>query len=255
MRKALDQSGLTRTVAWVSTAVLGVAAVGGMPASAQEPSAQPTLVSAERCYSLSLPTDVTGQGWTPNGDVRLVGRYVEGGRGAAVDQTLRADAQGRISFESGVPGSPATRRRVQLTAEDLTRAAAGAPPEQRQATVTFWLSWAGPFYARWNTSGAARGRPGRVGTIEASGYLGWRVVASGPNPVLFAHYYHSRSDRFVATTRVGRLRGACRSLKLRFREFAFRPVPRGTYSVYFDEFPFTSDLTFDSPGFRRVVVR
>lgn len=44
-------------------------------------------------------------------------------------------------------------------------------------------------------------------------------------------------------------------LKRSVRQFAFKPVRPGTYSVYFDTTGLFSDSTYDSPGYRRVVVR
>jgi hypothetical protein len=44
-------------------------------------------------------------------------------------------------------------------------------------------------------------------------------------------------------------------LKLRFREFNFRPVRPGTYRVTFDTDPSSDDNIYDSPGYERVKVR
>ena len=208
----------------------------------------PTLVSALPCFSPLTNSELTGEGWTPGGQVRLRGRYVSGTSGEALDVTVVADAAGRIKFNSSVPDESALRVGVEVTAEDVVRVAAGAPVHERQARTRFTLSWHGPFYRRWNTEGPARGRPGRVGTLEASGYI------DDVTSVLYAHYLRVGRSGF-RTVRVGRLRGPCGSLRVRFREFDFRPVPRGTYRVFFDTLPVASDNTFDSPGYRRVVVR
>jgi len=149
-----------------------------------------------------------------------------------------------------VPDEEARTYEIFATAEDLTRRGAGAPAEQRVATTEFKLTWWGPFYRPWNTrSGAAIGRPGRRRTLEASGYLDGRLTN-----VLYAHYVHLATERHT-TVRVGRLRGSCGGLRVRFKEFDFRPVRRGTYTVRFDTSPFFSDNVYDSPGYRRVKVR
>ena len=59
----------------------------------------------------------------------------------------------------------------------------------------------------------------------------------------------------VKSVRVGRLTGPCGALKKRFRQFAFKPVPKGTYTVYFDVYPAFGGLSEDSPRYKRVVVR
>jgi len=201
--------------------------------------ATPTLESALPCVSPTTGSQLTGTGYTPNGQVRLRGRYLPAGR-PALDHTVTADVNGRITFTSGVPNDDASRVKIEVTAEDVTH------PELR-ATVGFTMSWFGPFFRPWNTSKAAPGRPGRTSQIEASGY----VEESGS--VLYAHYV--LRDEHVATVRVGRLTGPCGALKRLFRQFAFKPIPRGTYSVYFDTMPLFSDNTYESPGYRRVVVR
>jgi hypothetical protein len=221
--------------------VLGVGASD--PAAA---ALAPTLVPAQPCFSPATNSELTGEGWTPGGTVHLTGTYGSGG--PALDLDVTADSSGRIRFESEVPDDAAVTRAVRVTAEDVTRAAAGARVEQRQASTTFKITWYGPFYRPWNTNGPAIGHPGRVRTLEASGYLSEHLPA-----VLYAHYIHA--GRRVKTVRVGRLHGQCGGLKVRFREFNFRPVPRGTYQVTFDTDPFSDDNIFDSPGYLQVKVR
>jgi hypothetical protein len=206
-------------------------------AGAQAPA--PTLESSLPCFSAATGAQLTGTGYTPNGQVRLLGQYVSDAR-QALDQTVTADVNGRIEFSSGLANETARRLRVEVTAEDV------ANPALR-ATVHFTLSWFGPFFRPWNTDGPARGRPGKSSVIEASGYI------NEIGEDLYAHYV--LRERHVATVRVGRLTGPCGALKKRFRQFAFKKVRRGTYSVYFDTMPFFSDNTFESPGYRRVVVR
>ena len=217
------------------------------PANAQTPTPSPTLVSSQPCFSPVADAELTGEGWTPGGKVHLGATYASGE--TALDLELVADGNGRISFGAAVPDDAAVTRKVHAEADDLTREAAGAPVEQRRATTDFKLTWFGPFYRPWNTNGPAVGRPGRVRMLKASGYLGPNLTK-----VLYAHYIHLKSER-VKTVRVGHLHGACKGLKVRFREFNFRPVRRGTYVVTFDTDPFSDDNVYDSPGYRRVKIR
>ena len=199
----------------------------------------PTLESTLPCFSPETGAQLTGTGWTANEQVRLVGRYVPGGE-AALDHTVTADVNGQLQFSSGLPDGAAVRSKVEVTATEVSH------PE-RVATVGFTLSWFGPFFEPWNTNGAARGRPGKVSTIEASGY----VNETGAS--LYAHYV--LRGEAVKTVRVGRLTGPCGALKKRFRQFAFKPVPKGTYTVYFDVHRVFGALSEDSPRYSRVVVR
>jgi hypothetical protein len=199
----------------------------------------PTLESALPCASPQSGSRFTGTGYTPSGAVRLRAHYVVGSD-EILDHTVTADVNGNIELTSGIPAGDAVRRQVELTAEDV------AHPELK-AAVRFTMSWFGPFFRPWNTHGPAPGRPGKTSMIEASGF----ILDHGRT--LYAHYV--LRDRLIATVRVGRLSGPCGALKRRFRQFAFKPVPRGTYSVYFDTVSSFSDSTFDAPGYKRVVVR
>ena len=221
----------------------GIALVG---AQAEGQMSAPTLVSSRPCFSPVTGSELTGEGWTPNGTVHLSGTYSSGE--PALDLDVVADSAGRIRFTSRVPDDEAVTSSIRVTAEDPARTAAGAPLEQRQASTSFKITWYGPFYSPWNTTGPAVGRPGRVRTIEASGYLTGKLTS-----VLYAHYI--RPNGTVKTVRVGRLSGACGGLKKRFREFDFRPVAAGTYRVTFDTSPFSDDNVFDAPGYARVKVR
>jgi hypothetical protein len=224
-----------------------VLSVGASEPAAAAP-VTPTLVPALPCFSPATNSELTGEGWTPGGTVHLTGTYGSGS--PALDEDLTADSGGRIHFDSAVPNDAAITRAVRVTAEDVTRAGAGAPIEQRQATAHFRITWWGPFYRPWNTNGTAIGHPGRIRTLEASGYLSGHLTN-----MLFAHYIPLAGSGRVKTVRVGRLHGQCGGLKVRFREFNFRPVPRGTYEVSFDTSPFSEDDILDSPRYARVKIR
>lgn len=224
-------------------------AAAAWPAEAQTPPTTPTLVAALPCFSPSSGSKLTGEGWTPGGKVHLSGTYGSGE--PALDHDLTADDAGRITLLSRVPDDDLSTSNVTVTAEDMTRAAAGIPVDQRQATTSFKFTWSGAFYRPWNTDGPAIGHPGRVHILEASGYLTGNLTK-----VLYAHYIRLiRGRLYVETVRVGRLSGPCMGVKVRFREFNFRPVPRGTYQVSFDTNPYSDETNVDSAGYSRVKVR
>src|SRR4051794_2321014 len=70
-------------------------------AQAPPPPTAPTLASALPCYSTLAHVELTGDGWTPSGRVRLQARYVNDG--SAFDSTVTADAAGHISFVIAAP--------------------------------------------------------------------------------------------------------------------------------------------------------
>jgi hypothetical protein len=224
---------------------------GAAPQSAAAQTPAPTLASARPCVSAAVGHELTGTGWTPGGQVRVRGRYVLGAEEAeAFHETVRADDAGRIAFGAGVPDGEAITVTTVVTAEDLARTVAGAPAEQRIAGTRYRATFHGVFYRPWNTDGPATGRPGRVATIEAMGFIGPARLTD----TLYAHYHRTGDTRW-RTVRVGRLRGACGGLRARFREFPWRRPKRGTYTVRFDTSPVASDATWDSGGYARVRVR
>jgi hypothetical protein len=60
-----------------------------------------------------------------------------------------------------------------------------------------------------------------------------RIHAYGWEPMteLWAHYV--RGARTLADVRIGALSGPCGDLAKTIREFPFRPVPAGSYAIYF----------------------
>lgn len=230
--------------------IVGVLAAGESQHAAAQ-AVTPTVTSTRPCVSAAVGHELTGAGWTPGGEVRLRGRYVFAGESSeAFDETVRVDGTGRFTFTASVPGGEAITVRTEVAAEDLARTAAGMPPEQRTAATRYEATFFGVFYRPWNTDGPATGRPGRVARLEAMGWLG----PQRSTDTLYAHYFRRGGDRW-RTVRVGRLRGACGSLKVRFREFPWRNVRSGTYTIRFDTLPIASDLTWDSIGYLRVRVR
>lgn len=221
-------------------------------AQASVPSPTPTLKSTRPCVSASVGHELTGTGWTPDGLVRVRGRYIVGkSSGKAFDRKVRADAEGRIHFTANVPDAEAITVRTEVTAEDVSRTAAGDPVEERTARTRYRATFYGVFYRPWNTDAPAKGRPGRAATIEAMGWIGPQVHLTG---TLYAHYARLGDDPRWRTFRVGRLTGACRSFKGRFREFPWKQPKPGIYTVRFDTMPRASDSTWDSIGYRRVRV-
>jgi hypothetical protein len=84
----------------------------------------------------------------------------------------------------------------------------------------FKLSTWDVFVAPWERHVAT---PGKLVALRAHG---WE-----PMTTLWTHYF--RGARKLADVRIGALAGACGNLTKTIRQFPFRPVPPGSYTIYF----------------------
>ena len=232
---------------WRSTCRLVILATAIGLAIASTAKAAPTLVADRSCYSLLTPVTLTGDGFTPDGDVLLAGTvtYPDGTTAEAGTVPGVADDQGRVEAMFGVPQIDFRRLTFAATVSDLTRIAQGAPAAEQSVVATFSIAPFGAYFGPWNTDGPARAHPGRRARLEVDGFIG---TASR---ILYVHYV--RRGRAVKTQRVGRLDRECGSLTTPFRQFSFRSVKPGAYRVIFDttrRWPNTDAWS----AYRRVVV-
>jgi hypothetical protein len=178
-----------------------MASVAGVLALA--PGAQAATVSVDPqkpCYRTGETIGMSGSGFTPGGpvDISSDGRSIGG---------TRADGAGNFDGDLQV-ASPSQRVKT-YTATDRSNPA-------NNASTSLTVS---PF----DVNIAPRnGPPGRRLRIVARGFTTGRT--------LYAHVVRGRSRSNV---RVGRLRGACRRLRVRRRIFRGTARP-GTYIVQFD---------------------
>jgi hypothetical protein len=190
--------------------------------------AAPQIVTDRPCYSAVTPLRLSGTGFTPGGPLTVSATWLTGAGRAQVGPVFRlmADATGAFRQTQEVPEITDYSEGYELTVDDQTAVAAGAPSPSALTFVrvsAFFVS-----YPPWNTDGPARARPGRAARVEAAGFI-------GGGRYLYLHYL--RDGRAVRTVRVGRLHGPCGTLSARIREFAFRPRPAGTYNPRFDTSP------------------
>ena len=190
--------------------------------------ASPTLQADRQCYTPGESITFSGGGYSPGGEVDflflLTGRY--GSQMLTAREPSLADATGAIRevFEAPrLASSDDTQEQLVTTANDATRLSPGAPAmpkEETFGTTTVTLSIWDVFVPPWD-----RGKvdPHRRVKVSAYGYE--------PAKKLWAHYV--LNGRRVKTVLVGRLKGPCGNLTKTMREFPFRPVRRGVYSVYF----------------------
>jgi hypothetical protein len=230
--------------AFIRTAILAaIAAAAALPSTA---SGQASLATNLPCYSPGEGIRFTGSGYTPNAAITIG----LAGNGRSGHYNATADAAGALSFTGTAPGLDdfgASPPRVQLLAsatDQTTLGPAGPLPTTLVAMTEITLSDWDLLILPWETMGPAAGKPKRVVTMRT---YGWTSLSG----TLYAHYV--RRGRLVHTVPLGRLRGPCGDLTRKMRQFPFRPVPAGRYTVQFDVRPRYVDRG-PRLGYRAVVV-
>jgi hypothetical protein len=189
--------------------------------------ATPTLTVDKPCYTSGEDITFNGGGYTPSGNVGFLfslkgpkGSNILGFRPPAV-----ADTAGGIHYVARAPdlaSSDDTEEDLFATANDETRLAPPNVPDANsfgaaQAKLSVWDVSADP----WDSGLAA---PLKRMKIRAFGFE--------PAKRLWAHYV--LHGKVVKTVALGALQGPCGDLTKTIRQFPFRPVPAGTYQVYFE---------------------
>jgi hypothetical protein len=209
----------------VASALAALGALGALPAAA---AAAPTLQADRPCYTPGQPIVLTGGGYTPGGQVILLAALA-GDRGRSdalpLGSPFAAGPAGALSARVAAPDLASDRdlrETLTITANDQARANAQPPlpPAEQSGTVRVTLSTFGLGVRAWlDGTGDPRARTDLIA-------LGWE-----PFRRVYAHYF--LRGRRVRSVRVGALRGPCGDLRTRIRQFPFRPVRPGTWTVYF----------------------
>jgi hypothetical protein len=200
------------------------AAVLAAPATA---TAAPTLKADLPCYFPGQSIALTGAGYTPGGDVGL-SLQLAGARGhntLAPKDPLKADAAGGIGASLMAPDLASDsdlRETVTLTANDQANVF---------GTTQFLLTAVGVRVAPWFSG---RASPRALTTFKV---VGWEPLRK-----VYAHYF-LRGKR-LKTVEIGSVSGPCGDLSKKLRQFPFRPVPPGHYSIRF-----SGSRVFDPDGF------
>jgi hypothetical protein len=201
--------------------------------------AAPTVRADLPCYFPGQPITLTGAGYTPGGDVAVLFQLA-GARGnniVAPKTPLKADAAGGIGTAVPAPALASDndlRETVTLTANDQTKLGPNGPigaPEETFATTQFLLTTTGVRVLPWFSG---RANPGALTTFKV---IGWE-----PSRKVYAHYF--RNGKRLKTVEIGSVSGPCGDLTKRLRQFPFRPVPAGHYSIRFSD-----TRVFDPEGF------
>lgn len=220
------------TLACTLAAIAAVAT----PALAQ---AAPTVKADLPCYYPGQSIKLSGTGYTPGGDVGLI-LQLSGAHGNNILGTKtpwKADAAGAITDRLDAPDLASdndVRETVSLTANDEARFGPTGPigsPEESFAETQFLLTDIGVRVAPW-TSGHAN--PRALTTIKVYGWEPFRKV--------YAHYF--LNGKRVKTVEIGAVSGPCGDLTTKLRQFPFRPVSAGSYTIRF-----SNTRLFDRDGF------
>jgi hypothetical protein len=213
-----------------------VAAALATPASA---AALPTVKADLPCYSAGQPVRLTGAGYTPGGQVGLLFQLAgaHGNNFVAPRDPLTADPAGAISTALAAPDLASDndlRETVTLTANDMAKLGPTGPigpPEESFASTQFLLTDVSVRASAWY---GGRANPRALTTFKV---YGWE-----PLHKVYAHYF--LNGKRLKTVELGSVTGACGDLRRTIRQFPFRPVPAGSYTIRF-----SPTRVFDPEGF------
>lgn len=191
-------------------------------ASAQ--AAEASTVTLDRtCYSPGEAIGQVGSAFTAGGAVTesldLLDPLTREPLGSFAAEAVTADAQGAFSRQIAAPplARDTDRRESAVSSFSDGGAPAGVAPAVVEWTLSSWevriRAWA-----------HGRARPGRSMVIDTTGW----TSAGG---TLHAHYFRRRTP--VGVMRIGTLTGDCGDLRKKVRQFPFKHVRPGRWTVYF----------------------
>jgi len=210
--------------------------------------AAPTVRADLPCYYPGQEINLNGAGYTPGAEVALM-LQLSGAHGntfLSPKDAVRADAAGGLATRLPAPDLASDndlRETVTLTANDQARLDPGNPaatPEDTFGSTQFLVS---NVFVRVGAWFGHRASPLAPAAFQVVGWEPFRKV--------YAHYFlnHKR----LKTIEVGSVSGPCGDLRRTLRQFPFRPVPAGSYTIRF-----TGTRLFDPDGFwvqyRNIVV-
>jgi hypothetical protein len=205
--------------------VLAATTAAVFPAAA---AATPTLHADRACYTEQQPIVLAGGGYTPSGPIRFLGNFT-GNTGSAdavpLGAPIAADAAGALSLRLPAPALSSPRdiqETLTISANDQTKQAVQPPlpPTEVAASAQVTLSaWAVGVRAWANGRGDPKASSDFIG-------VGWE-----PFRRIWAHYF--LANKRVRSVRIGAVSGPCGDVAKRIRQFPFRPVRPGQWSVYF----------------------
>jgi hypothetical protein len=196
------------------------------PAPGAAGEADPTVALDRSCYSPREPISEIGRGFNAGARVGesltllspLTGRLF----GPLVAPDVVAGPEG--AFNRSIR-APRLGRRGDRREQAFSVFTDQADPQGSWTSVEWTLTAWDVDIEAWDSGNASR-----RGTMVVDSY-GWTSAGS----TLYAHYL--RRGRRVADVRLGRLTGACGDFRKRVRQFPFRTVRRGRWTVFFSVTP------------------
>jgi hypothetical protein len=206
-------------------AMVVVSALAVVPAVA---AASPALRADRACYRPGDSITMAASAFTPNAPIGFIFQ-LHGDNGSQIlsgDHNLSADVTGALTATYRAPdlaSSDDRREELFITANDQTKFGPKGPigpPEDSFADVTTRLSQWDVLADAWMNG---RGDPRRIVHLRA---FGWTHEKT-----LWAHYF--LGTKRIKSVRIGALQGACGDLTKRIRQFPFRPVAAGAWTIRF----------------------
>jgi hypothetical protein len=217
-------------------------AAAQVPPTPPPPPATPAAVTLDAtCYTPGDPVTASGSGFTPGSQVSETLALLSGtnplGTLMAPVITVGPDGTFKRSLKAPDLMSKIDRRETAMSAF-----ADQADPQGKSAFVQWTLSRWDLNIPEWNNSRIAQ--PRRKMTVDA---IGWTSLG----PTLYAHYFRGQTK--VKSVKLGALTGDCKDLKTRVRQFPFKNVKPGRWTVYFSTTA-VFDKGRDAYGFYRTRV-
>jgi hypothetical protein len=195
----------------------------GLAVAAGHSVAAGTVALDRACYAPGDVVTETGAGFSPAAgvleDLSLIGRT---GSPVASFQApvVMSDANGSFTRGLRVPkvGSDRDRREVALSAFTDQALGSASPPVTIQWTLSSW----GTEIPEWSKR-ISLADPSKSMLVDT---YGWTTAGRS----VYAHYY--RATTFIRTAKLGALTGPCGDFKRRVRQFPFKKVKPGEWSVF-----------------------
>jgi hypothetical protein len=206
--------------AWGATGPVGVALLAAVGLAAANASAA-TVALDRSCYSPGDTVTETGAGFSPNGGVGENLSLIEPGGGITTFQApdITADANGAFTRMLKAPNLASDRDRTEQAASGFSDQVLGpgAPPVAATAwTLSAWAASIPEWFKK-------VGDPSRSMLVDT---FGWTTAGK----TLYAHYY--RATTFVKAVKLGALTGPCGNFKKRVKQFPFKKVKAGAWSIF-----------------------
>jgi hypothetical protein len=182
-----------------------------------------SLTVDKECYAPGDAVNFAGAGFTPSGAVAI---SVEGQQLGTGD----ADAAGAFTLGLTAPTIDGRQRTDTFTATDQTNLAVTASVPVKLTSLDVRIK-------------PKDGNPGRKKRITARGFTDGKTL-----------YAHVRRGKLKRNIKIGRLKGACKTLNVKKRLFS-PDAKSGIYKVFFDTRRRYSAKTDQSIGFQVLIYR